>query len=168
MNNQEILKNKIFTTASITTLLNIWRFKGFKIVFTNGCFDLLHLGHIDYLSKAADMGNILIIGVNSDNSVSRIKGNNRPINDELSRTHILASLFFVNAIIVFDEPTPAELIKFIQPDILVKGADWKKEEIAGYDTVVAKGGIIETVKYIDGYSTTALEQKIIRNHALKV
>lgn len=164
MKKSEIIENKVFTMETIRSILNIWKFQEKKIVFTNGCFDVLHLGHIDYLAKAADMGNILLIGVNSDTSVSAIKGIHRPINNQLTRTNVLASLFFVNGVLVFDEPTPLELIKFIRPDVLVKGADWKKEDIVGYDLVIENGGIVETIGYLEGYSTTALEQKILKSH----
>jgi len=167
MTQREIIENKIFSLDSLKPLLNVWRFKGCKIVFTNGCFDLLHLGHIDYLAKAAAMGNVMILGVNTDSSVSRIKGPGRPVNNESTRLHVLASLFFVNAVVLFDDETPYELIRAVQPDVLVKGADWKKEEIAGYDIVMQKGGRVETIEYLEGYSTTALEQKIIRNHQTK-
>ena len=140
-------------------MLAVWRFQGKKIVFTNGCFDILHLGHIDYLSKAKDEGNILIIGLNTDNSVSRIKGKTRPITDENSRAKILASLQFVDAVTLFDEETPYELISFVQPDVLVKGSDYKPEDIVGYDIVKAKNGKVVTIDF-QRYSTTAIEKKI--------
>jgi rfaE bifunctional protein nucleotidyltransferase chain/domain len=161
MKKSEIIRSKIFNPVSLKSILNVWRFKGQKIVFTNGCFDLLHLGHIDYLSKAADMGDVLLVGVNTDASVSRIKGPSRPVNNEETRISVLASLFFVTGVILFDEPTPLELIKFIKPDILVKGADWKKQEIVGYDLMMKNNGRVETIDFLDGYSTTALEKKII-------
>lgn len=160
MQKTEIIQNKIYTVETIKSQLNIWRFKDKKIVFTNGCFDLLHLGHIDYLSKAADFGDIMIIGLNSDKSVTNIKGSNRPITDEKSRSAILASLFFVDAIILFDEETPLALIEIIQPDVLIKGSDYKAEEIVGYDIVKAKGGEIITLDFLAGYSTTIIENKI--------
>ena len=164
MTKRELVDHKIYTPEQLKPLLAIWRFKGNRIVFTNGCFDLMHLGHIDYLAKAAGLGDILLVGVNTDASVSRVKGPSRPINNELSRTRILASLFFVNGVILFDEPTPYDLIKAIRPDILVKGADWNKEAIGGYDIVTGSGGKVETLPFLDGYSTTSLEQKIIRYH----
>ena len=142
----------------------MWNFKNQKIVFTNGCFDILHLGHIEYLAKAADLGDVLVVGLNSDRSVNRIKGETRPINDEHSRSMVLASLEFVTAVVIFDEETPYELIKTIQPDILVKGKDWKVEEIAGFDIVLAKGGKVETIELTPGYSTTGIEQKILKLH----
>ena len=137
-----------------------WRASGCKIVFTNGCFDILHLGHIDYLAQAADLGTKLIVALNTDASVSRIKGPSRPITDQLSRSMVMASLEFVSAVTFFDEPTPYELIKMIQPDILVKGADYKAEDIVGFDIVTARGGSVETIPLVNGYSTTAIETRI--------
>jgi len=160
MSNLEIIESKIISKESLKYQLAIWRFLSKKIVFTNGCFDILHLGHIDYLSKASEFGNVLIVGLNSDDSVRAIKGINRPINDENSRAMILASLSFVNAVILFDEDTPYNLIKFIQPDVLIKGSDYKPEDIVGYDIVKAKGGEIETIDFLPGYSTTSIIDKI--------
>jgi len=161
MNKLERIKSKILDKENLKQNLNIWRFKQKKIVFTNGVFDILHLGHIDYLSKAKDHGDILIIGVNSDSSAKRLgKGNNRPITDETSRSTIIASLSFVDAVVLFDEDTPYNLIKEVQPDILVKGADYKAEDIVGYDIVIAKGGRIETIEFLKGYSTTLIENRI--------
>ena len=157
----EILKSKVHTKETITKEVCAWRLKGNKIVFTNGCFDILHLGHIDYLSKAADLGNMLIVAVNSDNSVKRLnKGDNRPLQDETARSMIIASLHAVAAVVVFDEDTPYELIKLIQPDVLVKGADYKVEQIAGHDIVLARGGEVKLIDYLEGYSTTGIEKKI--------
>jgi len=161
MPKRDFIDSKIMDADSLTNQLAIWRFKSKKIVFTNGVFDLLHLGHIDYLSKAKDSGDILIIGVNSDSSARRLgKGETRPITDEISRSTIIAALGFVDAVVLFDEDTPYNLIKLVQPDVLVKGADYKPEDIVGYDIVTAKGGKIETIKFLDGYSTTAIEDKI--------
>ncbi len=152
--------SKIHTALSLPALLKVWRSANEKIVFTNGCFDLLHRGHTDYLAKAADCGTKLIIGVNTDASVSRIKGPSRPIQDEQSRLQILASLACVDAVILFDEETPYELIKMVQPDVLVKGGDYKPEDIVGYDIVTAKGGSVTTIDFVPGFSTSAIEQKI--------
>ncbi len=163
MNNLERIRTKIFDRKNLENQLAIWRFQSKKIVFTNGCFDLLHLGHIDYLSKAKDLGNVLIIGVNTDNSVRRLKGAARPITDENSRSLIIASLQFVNAVVLFDEDTPYDLIKQVQPDVLVKGSDYKPEDIVGFDIVKTKGGEIVTIDYLDGYSTSDLEKKIKNN-----
>jgi rfaE bifunctional protein nucleotidyltransferase chain/domain len=164
MNKLEIIAGKILDPGSLRRACVLWNFKNQKIVFTNGCFDILHLGHIEYLAKAAELGDILVVGLNSDRSVNRIKGKTRPINDEHSRSMILASLKFVTAVVMFDEETPYELIKTIQPDILVKGKDWKIEEIVGHDIVLAKGGKVETINLTPGYSTTAIEQKILKLH----
>jgi rfaE bifunctional protein nucleotidyltransferase chain/domain len=146
--------------SQIDQTLAYWRFKDKRIVFTNGCFDLIHLGHIDYLAKAADLGDILIIGLNTDTSTRKLKGPGRPINDEHSRAMILASFFFVDAIILFDEETPYELIQQIQPDILVKGADYEPEDIIGYDIIMAKGGKVETISFLPGYSTSNIEKRV--------
>ncbi|PLW97904.1 MAG: D-glycero-beta-D-manno-heptose 1-phosphate adenylyltransferase [Marinilabiliales bacterium] len=160
MNNLERVQAKIFDREKLENQLAIWRFQSKKIVFTNGCFDLLHLGHIDYLSKAKDLGDILIIGVNTDDSVRRLKGESRPITDENSRSSIIASLQFVNAVVLFDEDTPYELIKQVQPDVLVKGSDYKPEDIVGFDIVKAKGGEIVTIDYLEGYSTSGIINKL--------
>lgn len=163
MTTLEIIKKKIYPRADGTILKQIaaWRLKDNKIVFTNGCFDILHYGHIDYLCKAADMGDILIIGLNSDSSVKKLgKGPNRPIQNENDRALILSSLHFVDAVVIFEEETPYELIKIIQPDVLVKGGDWKEEEIIGADIVKSKGGLVTTIPFVEGYSTTNIENKI--------
>jgi D-glycero-beta-D-manno-heptose 1-phosphate adenylyltransferase len=160
MNQLEKTKSKILSQNELLKKLTTWQKEGKKIVWTNGCFDLLHLGHIDYLSKAKDQGDILIVGVNSDASVRRIKKEGRPITDEKSRSTIMASLQFVDAVVIFDEDTPYEMIKLIQPDVLVKGSDYKAEEIVGYDIVTAKGGKVVTIDFLPGYSTTAIEEKI--------
>jgi len=159
-----MLNNKILSLPEILKLVKVWKFQEKKIVFTNGCFDLLHLGHIDYLAQAAALGNKLIIGLNTDASVSRIKGPSRPITDQQSRAALIAALFFVDAVVLFDEPTPADLIAAIKPDILVKGADYTIDQIVGADTVLASGGEVKTIPLIDGYSTTAIEKKIRSQH----
>ena len=156
----EAINNKIYSLTELEKQVKQWNKENKKIVFTNGCFDIIHQGHIDYLAKARDLGDKLIIGLNTDLSVSSIKGPTRPIQDEKSRAIILASMQFVDAIVYFSEPTPYELIKAIQPDILVKGADYKPEEIVGYDIVKAKGGEIITLTYLEGYSTTNIITKI--------
>jgi D-glycero-beta-D-manno-heptose 1-phosphate adenylyltransferase len=160
MEKLELIKKKIFDLKLLQQTLTLWRFQNKKIVFTNGCFDLIHLGHIDYLAHAADFGDILIVGLNSDNSVRRLKGAGRPITDEQSRSIILASLCFIDAVIFFDEETPYELIKKIQPDILVKGGDYKIEDIVGYDIVINNGGEVKTIDFVSGYSTSLIEKKI--------
>ena len=161
MTNLEIIKQKIVPLEQLKRNIAVWRMKDMKIVFTNGCFDILHHGHIDYLSKAADLGDVLIIGVNSDSSVKKLeKGTNRPIQNENDRALILSSLQFVEAITIFNEDTPLELIKAIQPDVLVKGGDWKPEQIAGADVVKAKGGEVVIIPFVDGYSTSNIEKRI--------
>lgn len=160
MKNFEIIHSKILNNEELGRLLAVWRFLGKKIVFTNGCFDILHKGHIDYLSKAADLGDILILGLNTDNSVSRIKGPKRPIQDESSRAAVMASVRFINAVVLFDEDTPLNLIDFVKPDILVKGKDYKPEDIVGYDIVTKNGGKVVTLDLVKGYSTTKIEDKI--------
>ena len=127
-----------------------------KIVFTNGCFDILHRGHVEYLQKAKTFGDRLIVGLNSDASVRRLKGETRPIQDQESRKIILEALRCVDEVIIFDEDTPYELIKKIQPDILVKGADYSPEDIVGYDIVKAKGGEVRTVEFVEGHSTSKI------------
>jgi D-glycero-beta-D-manno-heptose 1-phosphate adenylyltransferase len=150
----------IYDYQEIANTLAIWRFKDQKVVFTNGCFDILHRGHVEYLAKAASLADNLVVGLNTDSSVTRLKGSKRPIQDESSRALILASLGFVAKVVLFDEDTPLELIKFIQPDILVKGSDYKTEKIVGYDVVKEKGGEVVTIDIVDGYSTTAIVRKL--------
>ncbi len=161
MTNLEIIKQKIVPIEQLKRNIAIWRMKDYKIVFTNGCFDILHHGHIDYLSKASDLGDVLILGLNSDSSVKKLnKGANRPIQNENDRALILSALQFVEAITIFNEDTPLELIKIIQPDILVKGGDWKENEIVGADIVKTKGGTVAIIPFVEGYSTTNIEKKI--------
>ena len=158
---QQILNNKILSKEAVIKRINIWRMFNKKIVFTNGCFDVLHQGHVDYLCQAKDLGNVLIVGLNTDNSVKRLnKSPERPINKEQSRALVLASLVLVDAVVLFDEDNPYELIKAIQPDVLVKGADYKAEDIVGYDIVKARGGEVATIKLTEGFSTTELIKKI--------
>ena len=159
----EIINSKIADSAKeFSPLLTQWKQAGDTIVFTNGCFDLLHRGHIDSLLKAASFGNRLIVGLNSDASVRKLKGENRPLIDQQSRAIVLASLIMVDAVIIFDEETPYELIKAIQPDVLVKGSEYQLEEIAGFDIVLAKGGRVERIDLTEGFSTTSLIEKIRR------
>jgi rfaE bifunctional protein nucleotidyltransferase chain/domain len=160
MDKLEIINRKIIPREALDQLLSLWHFQHKKIVFTNGCFDLLHSGHIIYLSKAASLGDCLIVGLNSDASVKRLKGPSRPLQNEESRALILASLQFVSIVVLFDEDTPYELIRKVNPDILAKGADYKPEEIVGYDIVKAKGGEIVTIDLVEGQSTTGLIKKM--------
>lgn len=160
----QTLKGKIYTDLhQLEMRLNVCRFKKQKIVFTNGCFDILHLGHVDYLSKAADLGDFFILGLNSDRSVKALKGEKRPINNQDDRAVLLAALSFIDAIIVFDEDTPEELIKKVKPDILVKGGDWKPEQIAGADFVKTNGGEVRIIDFVEGYSTTSTIEKMRQN-----
>jgi rfaE bifunctional protein nucleotidyltransferase chain/domain len=140
--------------------LKIWKTKNYKLVFTNGCFDLLHRGHIDNLIKSAQLGDKLILGLNNDESVRLLKGKKRPLMDEASRAIIMASLQMVDAVILFGEETPYKLIKAVQPDVLVKGNDYQVEEIAGFDIVLARGGKVETIELTEGVSTSSLIEKI--------
>jgi D-glycero-beta-D-manno-heptose 1-phosphate adenylyltransferase len=154
------IKNKIQTWEQIEKTVNYWKSKNYSIVFTNGCFDILHYGHIHYLADAKKLGHKLIVGLNSAASVKRLKGNNRPINDEMTRQFLLASLQIVDAVVVFDTDTPYDLINLIKPQILVKGGDWKAEQIVGSDIVLKIGGIVKSLPFIEGYSTTNIEHKI--------
>jgi D-glycero-beta-D-manno-heptose 1-phosphate adenylyltransferase len=160
MGKLDIIRSKILPEDCIRRMLAYWRFRNYRIVFTNGCFDILHLGHIDYLARASDLGDLLVVGMNTDRSVRAIKGPPRPLQDEKSRSLLLASLSFVGAVILFDQDTPAELIGIVQPDILVKGSDYKPEEIAGYDIVTAKGGTVVSLDLVEGYSTTGIVNRL--------
>lgn len=150
---------KVFDLDSISEKVNNWKSKN-HIVFTNGCFDILHLGHIDYLFKASKFGDKLIVGINTDKSIQRIKGENRPIQNEFSRTSILASLSCVDAVVLFHEDTPKQLIELIQPNTLVKGADYEVEDIVGSNFVIANGGSVETIPFLEGYSTSHIINSI--------
>ncbi len=156
----EKMRSKIVDREEALSMLSIWHYMGLKVVFTNGCFDIIHKGHVDYLSRASSLGDRMIIGLNTDKSVGDLKGPNRPVQDERSRAEILASMFFVDAVVLFDEETPYELINFLKPDILVKGSDYSIDKIVGADVVMANGGRVETMDFIDGYSTTNIINKI--------
>ena len=156
------LKNKIVSKEQALILINELKTNNKKIVFTNGCFDILHPGHVDYLSQARDLGDFLILGLNTDSSVQQLnKAPNRPVNNELARALVLAGLSSINAIVLFNEATPYELIKFLKPNILVKGNDYSVEKIVGYDIVSANGGKVITIPFLEGYSTTRLIEKIL-------
>jgi rfaE bifunctional protein nucleotidyltransferase chain/domain len=163
MEYKEIINHNIYTdrhAVELSRLIAFWRFKDQKIVFTNGCFDILHRGHIEYLMQAASKGDVLIIGLNSDTSVKRLKGNNRPILNQEGRALTLASLRFVNAVVIFEEETPYELINQINPDVLVKGGDYKKEEIVGSKLVLAHGGSVEIIPFVEGFSTSKIIEQM--------
>ena len=154
------IESKIQTPEQLAVTLAQWRAAGEKIVFTNGCFDLLHYGHLHYLAQARDLADRLVVGLNSAASVRRLKGPSRPINDELTRTHLLAALDVVDAVVVFEEDTPLHLIQLVQPDLLVKGGDWQPEQIVGSADVLVRGGQVRSLPFVTGYSTTNIEQKI--------
>lgn len=157
------LKNKIVSKEEALTKLIPFRTKPSKIVFTNGCFDILHPGHVDYLCQARDLGNIMVLGLNTDASVRLLnKAPNRPINNEHARANVLAGLACVDLIVFFDEATPYELISFLQPTVLVKGNDYKVEDIVGFDVLKANGGEVITIPMVEGYSTTKLIEKILK------
>ncbi len=156
------LKEKVVSQDQALKELKTWREKNKKIVFTNGCFDIIHPGHIDYLSQARDLGDILVLGLNTDQSVRRLnKGSNRPINDERTRAYVLAGIASVDLIVFFDEETPYNLIKLLQPNVLVKGKDYEVEKIIGFDILKENGGEVITIPFLDGYSTSSLIKKII-------
>jgi rfaE bifunctional protein nucleotidyltransferase chain/domain len=163
MQHLQSIQSKIFLQANddLSRQVAYWNFKNQKIVFTNGCFDILHRGHIDYLAKAADLGHVLVIGLNTDASVSRLKGEGRPVQDQDSRALTLATLSFVKAVVLFDEDTPYELIKAVQPDVLVKGSDYKTDDIVGADIVIAKGGDVQTLDFLEGYSTSRIIRRLL-------
>ena len=151
--------NKIFTLQTLLPQIEKWKEEG-EVVFTNGCFDLVHLGHVDYLEKARNLGARMIVGLNTDASVSRLKGPERPLVNEFARARVMAAFEFVDAVILFNEDTPMELITALKPDILVKGDDYAIENIVGADIVLAHGGEVKTVALVAGYSTTQLVNKI--------
>jgi D-glycero-beta-D-manno-heptose 1-phosphate adenylyltransferase len=156
------LKEKVVSHDQALKELKAWREKNKKIIFTNGCFDIIHPGHIDYLSQARDLGDILVLGLNTDQSVRRLnKGSNRPINDERTRAYVLAGLASVDLIVFFDEETPYNLIKLLQPNVLVKGNDYEVEKIIGFDILKENGGEVITIPFLEGYSTSSLIKKII-------
>jgi rfaE bifunctional protein nucleotidyltransferase chain/domain len=154
---------KIFNKEQLQRQLKIWALLGKKIVLTNGVFDIIHQGHISLLSEAAAMADVLIVAINSDASVKRLKGNSRPVNDEYSRALVLASLVMTDAIIIFEQDTPLELINTIMPDILVKGGDYTIDKIAGANEVLANGGKVEIVPIAEGFSTTSIINKLLKS-----
>ena len=162
MRQTDILQQKILTREQLKPRLLQWKFIGKKIAFTNGCFDILHKGHIASLSAAAREADLLIVGVNSDASTKRLKGPLRPINDEQSRAELLASLFMVDAVVIFEEDTPKELISEVLPDVLVKGGDYTVDQIVGAPEVIANGGRVVINPIVEGYSTTGMIEKIVK------
>ncbi|MDH4224015.1 MAG: D-glycero-beta-D-manno-heptose 1-phosphate adenylyltransferase [candidate division Zixibacteria bacterium] len=154
---------KIVSLERLIKIRDNARSEGLKVVFTNGCFDLLHLGHIDYLQKSKKSGDILIVGLNSDSSVRKIKGKGRPIQSQKDRASILAALQFVDYVCIFGDLTPIKLISRLLPDYLVKGSDWKIKDIVGKDIVESSGGKVLTIKMVKGKSTQKIIQTILKN-----
>ncbi|BAI79739.1 glycerol-3-phosphate cytidyltransferase [Deferribacter desulfuricans SSM1] len=152
------MENIIF---DVDKLVNIIDRKGKKVVFTNGCFDIVHYGHISYLYKAKELGDILVVALNSDESVKRLKGEKRPINSLKERAALIASLKPVDYVTMFEEDTPYNIIKKIKPDVLVKGGDWKEDEIVGSDIVKSYGGEVYSLNFVEGFATTNIIEKII-------
>lgn len=152
--------SKLKTWEDIANIVKELKSQKKKIVFTNGCFDILHSGHVQYLAEAKELGDILILGLNSDPSVKRLKGNERPINNERERATVLSALFSVSYIVIFEEDTPYKLIKHIKPDILVKGGDWRPDEIVGSDIVRSYNGEVKSLSFVDGKSTTDIINKM--------
>lgn len=158
MSHFDNIKSKIVSLQQLQQELA--RRAGEKVVFTNGCFDIVHHGHVAYLAQARDLGDLLVLGLNSDASVKRLKGPSRPINDEQSRALVLAAFEFIDYVVLFEEDTPFDLISALQPDVLVKGGDYKIEDIVGHDIVEKKGGRVVTIDFVPGFSTTKIVEKI--------
>lgn len=157
---KEKIQSKIVTLPELKTRVDEWKSAGEKVVFTNGVFDLLHTGHITYMVDAASLGTKLIIGLNSDASVKRLKGPERPVNDQDSRALLLASMLFIDAIVIFEDDTPLNLITTLLPDVLAKGGDYTVETIVGAKEVLANGGDVEVISFVEGFSSTAIIKKI--------
>jgi len=157
-----LLKTKIKNLTELKKIIANFKARGKKIVFTNGCFDLLHYGHIKYLGDAKSMGDILVVAINSDSSVRKIKGSKRPIINEHDRLRTVAALTSVDYVVPFNENTPIKVIKLLKPNVLVKGADWKKNDIVGSNFVLSYGGSVSTVKLVRGHSTSNLIKKIAK------
>lgn len=159
-NTQEVLSEKILSKESLLPKVQEWKAQGKKVVFTNGCFDILHPGHIAYLNEAASLGDKLVIGLNTDQSVKRLKGEKRPINNEFSRSQMMAAMFFVDAVVFFDEETPLNLINTVEPDVLVKGGDYQIDTIVGAKESLERGAEVKVLSFLPGYSSTAIIEKI--------
>ncbi len=153
---------KILNRSDLSIVINNLKKQGKKIVFTNGCFDILHPGHVTYLDKAKKLGDVLVLGLNSDASVKRLKGKNRPVLNQEERATIISHLEMVDFICIFDEDTPYELISLVKPDVLVKGGDWSVENIVGKDIVESYGGLVINIPYIEGKSTTGIIERILK------
>ncbi len=160
MSHRANLQAKILSRAQLIAQVQAWQAQGERVVFTNGCFDILHYGHVDYLTRAADLGDRLVVALNADQSVAKLKGPSRPIQNEASRGLVMAALGCVAALCFFEEETPLALIQALKPDVLVKGADYTMATIVGAAEVIAAGGRVETIAISEGYSTTAIEARI--------
>jgi D-glycero-beta-D-manno-heptose 1-phosphate adenylyltransferase len=156
MKHTERIRNKIFERPALAAQSAEWKRQGRKVVFTNGCFDILHKGHLEILTRSAEFGDILVVALNTDASVKRLKGDLRPVNNEDFRTWMMASLEIVDAVILFDEQTPAELIEAITPDIIVKGGDYTVDQVVGAEHVIGHGGEVKIVPIVKGYSTSGI------------
>jgi len=154
------INSKIFSLDDLKNQVNAWKQAGEEVVFTNGCFDIIHRGHIEVLAQTADLGDRLIIGLNSDSSIQKLKGEDRPIIEEQSRAILLASLEFVDAVVIFSEDTPLKLISALLPDVLAKGGDYEIETIVGHEIVQQNGGKVKLVPFVDGFSSTTIIEKI--------
>ncbi len=152
---------KLLTPDAAADTVKAWKLQGKKVVFTNGCFDILHAGHVHYLKEARNAGDALVVGVNSDASVQRLKGEKRPVATANDRCAVLSGLEAVDALVIFDEDTPAKIIEKLLPDILVKGADWPVDNIVGAKTVLEHGGEVKTIEFLEGRSTTSIIERII-------
>ena len=160
MSSLKKIQTKIKNLEEANRIVREWNSSDEKIIFTNGCFDLLHLGHIDYLSKAKDLGTKLIVGLNSSKSVQKLKGSSRPIHSSQTRATLLAAFEFIDLVIIFEEDTPMELIKSLRPNILVKGGDYTLETVIGAYEVKGYGGNVEIIPFLSGYSTSSIVTKI--------
>jgi len=160
MSRLDWIQSKILNVEQLQKKIALWKFRNEKVVFTNGCFDLLHPGHIRILTEASELGDILIVGLNADASVKKLKGNNRPIMNQNARALLLASLHVVDAVVLFEEETPLQLIEKITPQVLVKGGDYTPENIVGADWVLQHGGEVKTIPLLEGFSTTEIERKL--------
>jgi len=163
MTNLEQLQSKIIPKEKIQNLVDGLKLDGKTIVFSNGCFDLVHRGHVEYLAKASDLADVFVLGLNTDASVQRLKGDDRPLQDEVARAILMSGFSFIDYVVLFDEDTPYELINVVQPNVLVKGNDYKVEDVVGYDIVQKNGGTVQTIELTEGYSTTNIVNKIVKS-----
>ena len=160
MSHLKNINSKIYNLDALTNQVEQWKLASNKVVFTNGCFDIIHRGHIEMLARTADLGDKLVIGLNSDQSIQKLKGEGRPVIDEQSRAILLAALSFVDAIVLFSEDTPLKLISALLPDLLAKGGDYEIETIVGHEIVQQNGGKVKLIPFLDGFSSTTIIYKI--------